>query len=485
MALFFCPNQGCLASGKDNISIQQPLVELPVDPNHAFLACPYCAQRVTQCDGCYALIPDIDSQSTGESVCFCRKCGFPNLLDAEARLALALPRNHPLPFSAVRVLQRAVGKDSYKQYKIQEIVNLEYYLKKGTETTKSHTIVRLRNLSSTTTDTLETTPKGDENNIDINYKKRPRHDSLDQPSEPQEDDENTRSKKRPMRAPLTTNGINHAVNMAKDETSNALPGFNDGNLALEVWKSHLKVPIDRMLAVLRSQLASWDSKLSSEHDIQLLRQMHFQKRAQTFKQVHATFLKSLLDVQNPSNRMTLNGDLSIEPLESTSTEMCDRLNLFMADKDALLELRLNVCASEEISIPDSSNGLTTTQTLGNIMSKAGIADYLAKSILGLIMAKESRLSSFAKSKSSPHLPLLKVTSLELQRAFRCLKFLLEEERAAMTHRIAEGAPEISEKPSSVCPTTSSTGSHSNSFEHTKFYILLLSNLYKTVAAVVL
>ena len=132
------------------------------------------------------------------------------------------------------------------------------------------------------------------------------------------------------------------------DTAGLVPETKEGDrvLLLESWKSHLKVPVEPMLPVLRSQLQSWDAKRCIEYDDRLLQSLDFRERALSFKLVHTTLLKSLLDFSNPSNRIGTIGDLLLSPAESTSKDLCGRLDLFLAEQDSILELKANLYAAE-------------------------------------------------------------------------------------------------------------------------------------------
>jgi len=510
-SLWCCPNSACIASGNQKVGLRRPLLELPVDPNHVRLVCPFCDVHVTQCDSCCSLIVDKDVLDDCGAFQICRKCGFPNIVDDKLRVeVLGLPRNQPLPYHTARVIQRSIDPDFYKAYKLQELASIESV---SADTSAEYCVVS-SSPSNMAPREVATTSSSDyrphqprerhlENAKGSNCKKRPREEGSGDDCE--EDAGLPKNKKMSTTLENLANGdIPVSASESREDVKN-------GHVTLAKWKRHLTVPLPSMVQFLRAQTRVISVKMCADHDAKVWQSMQYQERATQFLPIHATVLRAIFSNPelNPqflnhraSNSSSDAGDLQGDGrmADDANAAFFQRLEQFMEARPTLLNFKIGLLNAIE-PIPALWGGPNHSDMRHLVPSadRSGFSESVMKSVLAVFDARNQRIQSLSRMAGKIHANLLQSTAEEVKKRVLLLSELVNDKASNPHHE-----PPLSDTRESLNHGVTSSKSfqhsedgkrendgsslflhHANAIEQTKMFILLLSNLYRSIAAVIL
>lgn len=505
----YCPNKACIASGDHKLGLQRPLLELPVDPNHVRLVCPFCDVNVIQCDSCSALIVDGGNADATSKFQGCRKCGFPNITDEKLRVqVLGLPRNQPLPYQVARVIQRAINPELYRAYKLQELDSIE---SANTDTTAETIIVS--SLTAHHGRGLAENSPGESHifhgisddhsaNTTGKSKKRPREgkdDGAKDDSDYESDACIPKAKKR-----ISTLGSLDNADIPKF-AAYSREESKSGALAFGKWKRHLSVPVSSMVQCLRSQVRVLDVKMCADHDARTWQSMQPEEGAKQFLPVHAKILRCLFHQHSPTpfdthpSQFGSENGVDIEGNDRTSkvdSVFFQRIERFLDARLGLLALKKDMKKTTE-SIPAFWS--RDEQADMSAIARSGIPENAARTILAVFGTKNRRIHSLARNAGREHLDLLQSVAEEYKRRAVLLFSLLDSGASpAPVDPLANGdsgtlvrkfpselpqrGPDIENSEHLVSRLSLDLA---NTIEQTKMCLLILSNLHRSVAATIL
>lgn len=506
-AILYCPEDNCCASSGHNVGLRRPLIEIPIDPNHVQLFCPFCETCVVQCDACSCLISFDESSASEDIFHACRKCGLPNIRDESLRLSLGLPRTLTLPYPVARVIQRAINAQLYSIYKTAELRNLSEMFEGGKleqiivgdlndsdgSQTKSTTV---KNASSKPKETRKQNPK-----------KRTRKGLFEDETSEDEEENNfsgisgSKPRKKKSDMPNTEeNGIDHR-NTSLITGENAFGSDTSASIVpFSRWRSKLNVPASCMIPILKAQLKALDTVISKEYDARAWRETQWTKKCEKFLPVHATLLQSLyvqtsgsetlMDIANSANAVA--SAMEIRPnLEPAFFDLVQR---FISSRESLISIKSNRSSSFDRALAWLSKSENSKKA-----EKSGVSPSVLQSVIHLVKSHHQLHQASLLKAGAPHLPILSMASEEIKKL--SVDLLVLEKRPSKSnnvnsnykpdfssnvgidkHEISESAHIRSDlehdteiDPLELC----------NAFEHKKIALLLLINLYSTVSSVIL
>lgn len=498
----YCPNSACIASSKRNIGLKRPLTELPVDPNHALLFCPFCDMSVAQCDGCYALIHNDDSSISTASFTTCRKCSMPNIRDESLRRSLGLPRTRSLTYDSIRTIQRSINAPLYAKYKSLELKRIS---ESKDDTGDEYNVINSNLEEGSLSDSAFTNGARNVDSLDENIHQKTEGDKhttnpkkrrreMDVNDEEDEDRISSAAGAGSRKRAAETEIADDNISPMRMES---LPSANvgSGRLNFGRWRSRLNVPVAFMVTALRTQLKVLEARIAKAHDASAWSAMQWPQRGNRFLPVHATLLQSLYPMPASLSTSEIEMEITGDAVMSLDVTFFSRISTFLSERPSLLANKNTQKSPLEAVVSWVSAPHSQIQA-----EQAGISPAVFKSICNLIQAQNRHSESSGRAKSMPFLPLLQLTSNELHMLFSELlaleRRLSSQKGAALENGMITTSSgqrgETSETgdaelvlPAPLSKVAPNALELTNAFEHQKFAVLLLMNLHSSLSATVL
>lgn len=489
----YCPNKSCSAYN----GLKRPLIELPIDPNHAQLFCPFCDTNVVQCDGCYSLIITEPTSTVPVPITTCRKCSMPNVRDENLRQLLGLPRTNILPYDSIRTLQRSISASLYANYKNMELKRVNSATE---ETEDEFEVIGSLEESVTTSGSvwapipsnkdifeINSDEKANENHKVLNSKKRARESDMNGDAEmdsiPSVDGTGSRKKVVDFEIKRSHADISHINSSMVVDRSSAEIILRFGR-----WRSRLNVPLPFILTALRTQVKTIDSSMAKTHDAKAWSAMLWPQRANRFLSVHAVLLRSLYARESDFHERHVLGGLD--------DDFFSRLDRFLQKRSTLLSSKVSVRSPLQVVV----DWLRTPRSVLQA-EQAGVTPAIFKTISKLVESKYDDGSASNRSEIAGFLPILQSVSNELRNLFASLLSLNHRLTSQDTAYSADPGPlstssgqkgESSESTELEMPKSHISSENASSrcqvldlVEHSKFAVLLLMNLHSSLSAVLL